>query len=103
MIEHDGCVGCKYEHEDEASPHCDKCTQNSTDKYMPVSNADRIRGMSDEELAKFIKHLDSGLDEICDIQDISQDGNGCDRHENCYACYLDWLKQPAKEEHHEAD
>jgi transcription initiation factor TFIIIB Brf1 subunit/transcription initiation factor TFIIB len=62
------------------------------------SNADRIRGMSDEELAKFIKHLDSGLDEICDIQDISQDGNGCDRHENCYACYLDWLKQPAETE-----
>ena len=74
-------------------------------KHCPntQTNADRIRGMSDEELAKFIKHLDSGLDEICDIQDISQDGNGCDRHENCYACYLDWLKQPAKEEHHEAD
>lgn len=71
--------------------------------YKPPTNADRIRGMSDEELAEFIKHLDSGLDEICDIQDISQDGNGCDRHENCYACYLDWLKQPAKEEHHETD
>lgn len=52
MIEHDGCVGCKYEHEDEASPHCDKCTQNSTDKYTPVSNADRIRGMADEDLAR---------------------------------------------------
>lgn len=98
-------LGCMlhrdYEHQSivEACGECDdfQCFR------VPPTNADYIRSMSDEELAKFIKHLDSGLDEICDIQDISQDGNGCDRHENCYACYLDWLKQPAKEEHHEVD
>lgn len=83
MIEHDGCVGCKYEHEDEASPHCDKCTQNSTDKYTPVSNADRIRSMTDEELAEY-------LDSISDYAT-----------ETTREYWRVWLQQ--QEEHHEAD
>ena len=107
MIEHDGCVGCKYEHEDEASPHCDKCTQNSTDKYTPVSNADRIRGMSDEELARqnvrkrrgycvwttsdgreFTSYLGFGGGYMADEDTVAL----AVQHE------LDWLKQPVKEE-----
>ena len=81
MIEHDGCVGCKYEHEDEASPHCDKCTQNSKDKYMPVSNADRIRSMNDEELANLLWGQ-----------------NGSNRYWKSVQKYLDWLQQPSETE-----
>lgn len=90
MIEHDGCVGCKYEHEDEASPHCKKCTQNSTDKYTPVSNADRIRGMSDEELAKWL--VDATVCERVCHEDEYCHGNECVKR------VTDWLKQPAEME-----
>lgn len=55
-------------------------------KPKKQTNADRIRSMSDEELAVFIDHV-----------------SGCPpRHEDCIesgdceACWLDWLKQEAK-------
>lgn len=99
MIEHDGCVGCKYEHEDEASPYCDKCTQNSTDKYTPVSNADRIRGMTDEELAEYIFDLGNGS-EYCYGHCVFQDNcttRGLD-HDTCIKGVIDWLKQSSETE-----
>ena len=49
----------------------------------PQTNADRIRAMSDEELAKHF----SGL--ICDINE------GVEYHENPNT-WLEWLKQPAE-------
>lgn len=51
------------------------------------TNADLIRAMSDEELAKIVMcPNDVGL------RDIS-----CERDDDCdcYACILDWLRQPA--------
>ncbi len=59
----------------------------------PQTNADRIRAMSDDELAMFCNsgfHClicsegDKGEKGVCDVK--------CDEH-----C-LEWLKQPAKEE-----
>lgn len=62
--------------------------------YIPTAtNADRIRAMSDEELAKF----------LCDIREKGS----CDSCEACVApryChsghngFADWLQQPAQEE-----
>ncbi len=96
MIKHDGCVGCKYEHEDEASPHCDKCTQNSTDKYTPASNADRIRGMTDEELAEFMRNMMDCVScrKVMSRHDITCTGN----YNECADRCKQWLQQPAKEE-----
>lgn len=54
-MEHDGCKGCKYEHVSEIGTHCQGCKQNAVDKYVRMTNADRIRAMSDEELADFIE------------------------------------------------
>lgn len=51
----------------------------------PMTNADRIRNMSDEELAKHF----SGL--ICDINE------GVEYHE-AQSRWLEWLKQPAEVE-----
>ena len=60
-------------------------------KPLPQTNADRIRAMSDEELAKFCNsgfHClicsegDKGEKGVCDVK--------CDEH-----C-LEWLKQPAE-------
>ena len=53
-MEHDGCVGCKYEKESPDSKYCLGCKQNAIDKYAPMTNADKIRNMSDEELAEFL-------------------------------------------------
>lgn len=50
-FEHDGCVGCKYEKESETSDYCKGCKQNAVDKYVRMTNADRVRSMTDDELA----------------------------------------------------
>ena len=60
------------------------CPAYST-KPKPITNADRIRAMTDEELAEAIKNpCDMGLhipNEWC-------------KKRNCgYQCSLDWLKQ----------
>ena len=56
-----------------------------------VTKADRIRAMSDEELAEFIGH-----NSLCDR--IQGDGNWCEEHAVCENCLTEWLQQPAKEE-----
>lgn len=63
-MEHDGCVGCKYEKESPDSKYCMGCKQNAIDKYTPMTNADKIRSMSDEELAEFLTRItdDAQLD-----------------------------------------
>ena len=54
-MEHDGCKLCKYENCSMESKECIGCKQNAVDKYTRMTNADRIRSMSDEELADFIE------------------------------------------------
>ena len=54
-MEHDGCKLCKYENCSVESKECIGCKQNAVDKYTRMTNADRIRSMSDEELADFIE------------------------------------------------
>lgn len=51
----------------------------------PATNADRIRAMSDEELAIFIERSDCPQhDWICETDDKS-----------CKDCWLEWLQSPA--------
>ena len=67
-----------------------KCGTPSKWKSKSLTNGDRIRAMTDEELAYWMTHLHEDghcLNERCQI---FQD-NTCDE------CVLDWLKQPAKE------
>ena len=74
---------------------CDWCEKvvDSPDPNMPRTcqyfwgrtNADRIRAMSDEELAEFITS--------CGCPDHAR---SCQR--SCEQCNLEWLKQPAEEE-----
>lgn len=56
-MEHDGCKLCKYENYSMESEECLGCKQNSVDKYKRITNSDRIRSMSDEELAEFIEQI----------------------------------------------
>ena len=59
----------------------------------PQTNADRIRAMSDEELAKAI--ASKAYTGACNDFDISYDGNCCHNCEKCDAI-IKWLKQPAE-------
>ena len=55
------------------------------------TNADRIRAMSDEELAEFIYRCEMGeidyAKTFCDL---------CNGQYKCGQCRLDWLQQPAE-------
>ena len=63
--------------------------------YIPVpTNADRIRAMSDEELAKF---LSSGLKEQCDCCQLAVFEGAC-TETLCEDAMMKWLQQPAEGE-----
>lgn len=55
MAEYQGCDNCGNQGKSMFDYPCFECTHNrATDHWKPMSNADRIRNMSDEELAIFI-------------------------------------------------
>ena len=58
----------------------------------PLTNADRIRAMSDEELAEFIKHIKIRAAFCKAVKDN-------DAFEAL--CSAEWLQQPAEEDKHE--
>ena len=58
--------------------------------YVPMTNADRIRAMRDEELLKFIGH-----NSLCD--QIQNESDWCEKQATCENCLEKWLKQPAEE------
>ena len=62
------------------------------------TNADRIRSMSNTELAEMLVRYDSNL-----YGYYCPDGSFCDDEDSALSFALDWLDKPAKEEHHEDD
>jgi len=76
-------------------PMCEDCpdgcpVETPKDSRNIVTNADRIRSMSDEELAEWL--VDANM---CERVCIEEDYCGCDV---CVNRVTDWLKQPLKEE-----
>ena len=75
---------------------CDRFNQSVAD--MPMTNADRIRDMTDEELVELaIKQIGGGFDWMpCGVVC----GGKCTttRSEECRKRILHWLQQPAQEE-----
>ena len=69
------------------------------DHTKPQTNADRIRSMTDEELAMF----------LCDFRSCDADEyicEGCKAEKYCRAGHegtIDWLRQPAEEAGNETD
>ena len=61
---------------------CDGCIHDpdNRDLYEPMTNADRIRGMSDEELAEFLYQV--GYDNGWGLKEFD----------------LEWLQRPAEED-----
>lgn len=84
------CSGCKYLNE---RGYCEftaciiPCTVRATiPEVKPQTHADRVRSMSDEELAEFMW---AGCDNITQ--------EACKSHAGCVNCWLDWLRE-AKDE-----
>ena len=59
----------------------------------PITNADRIRAMSDEELAKLI--AENAYTGACNDFGIPHQGQCCHNCERCDAI-IKWLKHPAE-------
>lgn len=50
------CSICKFQNKSKLELPCLECTSNrAMDYFKPMTNADRIRNMSDEELAEFLE------------------------------------------------
>ena len=72
-----------------------KALEDVTDKNVgKMTNADRIRAMSDEELVEFIKNIKVRAVFCKAVKDN-------DAFEEL--CSAEWLQQPAEEDKHEAD
>ena len=86
MIEHDGCEMCKHFNDNEyrilfidyafannevdCNSPCYDCVSAHKrrmleDKFEPMTNGDRIRNMSDEELAEFVRTYDFSCEYNC--------------------------------------
>ena len=61
----------------------------------PKTNADRIRSMTDEELAKFMNC--GACPPGKDVSELCHDEDGGSVPDMCNLCWLDWLKEEAKE------
>lgn len=55
-----------------------------------MTNADRIRSMSDEELATFLYHAWNNAS-WCMVKDH------CPDEDSCFPCWLDWIKKECAE------
>ena len=75
--------GCKVK---EYSAICPLTNMATPITEYRMTNADRIRAMSDEELSKIMEH-ELGCPVTGDCAKMSKD---------CKACWLDWLQQPAE-------
>ena len=91
------CYGheeCEYNGQPECRlPDGMKCPHGV--KADKPANADRIRAMSDEELAKFLCNFRS-----CDSSE--HPCNGCKAEPHCHTGHNgmeDWLQMPAEEDH----
>jgi hypothetical protein len=79
-----GIVGCPYMDAD--------CRKG--EMFEPYTNADRIRAMSDEELAELF------VSAVC-VCPRGKNPDLCYCDLTCLECVSEWLQQPAEEVHHE--
>ena len=81
------CTSCKCRIAPGGWAACDGCIHDEglKDRYEPMTNADRIRNMTDEELADVIH---------CSLVEV----DGCHTGKSCALCILRWLRSPAESE-----
>ena len=62
----------------------------------PQTNADRLRSMSDKELAERLATVPMSYEEVCP-NPMPKECKGGDM-ETCIQCWLDWLRKEASDE-----
>lgn len=101
MREYEGCDKCKAVGKDRTEFPCSRCIHNAIDHYKPMTNADRIRNMTDDELAIFINatRCDALYGSDCE-QPYCEGmcGNSCNTEKHIDKQLLKWLKAEAKED-----
>jgi hypothetical protein len=104
MIMANSCETCKHYEVEAYDEPCVSCRFRDYDvptkwenPFKQKTNADRIRAMSDEELARWISDMWHGFvsKPWCDFR--CQNCRGGDDY-RCEKCALEWLKQPAEGE-----
>lgn len=82
------CATCKQSCKADGWVVCGNCIHDSSrkDRYEPLTNADRIRNMTDEELVDVIH---------CPLVEV----DGCHTGKSCALCILRWLRSPVEESH----
>ncbi len=88
----DKCSSCKYRIAPGGWAACDGCIHDEglKDRYEPMTSADRIRNMTDEELAERISRMAHCV--YCPVKC----GIFC-TEEECKAKWLSWLRSPVEE------
>ena len=99
MNDCENCANYAHKHKERADV-CDICVtayvneerqEPSHWKPMPMTNADRIRAMTDEELAEFLMKLMGHTQ--CFAEGMFP-YHPCPQNHVCKECGIDWLKQP---------
>lgn len=92
-MEHEKCATCKRSSKADGWVVCANCIHNNSrkDRYEPMTNADRIRNMTDEELSEKISRIAPHC-VYCPVKC----GIFC-TEEECKAKWLSWLRSPAEE------
>lgn len=81
------CTDCRYQ-ENMCKWPCDDCVKGDKWEERPLTNADKIRAMTDEELAKwFCDKVSCGCECLALCKDCGRDDKSCSQ------AWLNWLKQ----------
>lgn len=103
MSKYTGCDGCKYVEKSVNEYPCNTCIHGikQTDNYVPNTHADRIRNMTDEELAIFINsaRCDALYGSECE-QPYCEGmcGNSCNTEKHIDKHLLKWLQAEVEDE-----
>ena len=95
---------CKYPNEVCANmtvlngnTYCDSILCSLKDEIPKQTHADRIRTMSDEELAEFLFNVNNAYTESCMMQDGNCKWEDYPTHDKgCKDCFLEYLKTEVK-------
>ena len=84
------CDNCKHSETWAYAVPCSNCYGASNWEEIKQTNADRIRSMTDEELAELLPGKSAW-----NCPPNTKEKGGC-RASGCVSCWLDWLKQEAE-------
>ena len=97
MKEYTGCNKCKYDSKESSEFPCVECSHNRVvDYFEPKTNADRIRNMSDEELADFLHNIGSYVEDGEPLIDIFVGEEKTTISDN-FGSIKEWLQSEVKE------